>query len=299
MLAILLQVSEKDHRGCLASLANFYSVEHGVITAPNANLDDGIGAILSEIQTERPRWHRLKFCEFDPTEPSYKTLVRRLRLAGAMVECTAGAATWYENTDCLEFAHYRAARPAQLLNTWERKRRRIKAAGKLTTAFVSDASDIERAIADYEAVYAASWKPAEPFPQFIPGLIRLAAELGALRLGIYYIDAKPVAAQFWIVWNGRATIYKLAHNKSFDGFSLGTLLTMDMIERVLGNDSPYEINFGRGDDPYKKMWLPRRRERWGILAANLRTVRGFWFGLEREAAKIARSVRGVPIRPST
>src|SRR5205823_3589798 len=166
-------------------------------------------------------------------------------------------------------------------HTCGRKRRRVEEDGRLTKAFFTDTSAIDQAVADYQTIYAASWKPPEAFPRFIPALIRLAAELGALRLGIYYIDGVPAAAQFWIVWHGRAVIYKLAHDRRFDSLSLGTLLTMEMIERVLTQDRPYEINLGRGDDAYKQLWLSQRRERWGITAANPRTIRGLRLGLER------------------
>jgi hypothetical protein len=255
-----------------------------------------------EIGAERPRWDCLRLAELDPREASYDALVRALRRAGLLVECAAGAATWYEATEGVKFSDYLAARPSQLRSTWRRKHRNVEAAGRLSTAFFADASGIEAAIADYQTIYAASWKPPEAFPRFIPALIRLAAELGALRLGITCIDGAPAAAQFWIVWppaeaRGRAVIYKLAHDRRFDSLSLGTLLTMEMTERVLQQDRPCEINFGRGDDPYKRLWLPRRRERWGITAANPRTIRGLRLGLEREAAKIYHRLRGEPVMP--
>src|SRR6266576_847460 len=190
MIGVPLQIVKEKGRERFTSLANFYSVEHGMIAASDADLDRGVGAILAEMNAERPRWHRLDFVDLDPRDPGYHVLVRRLRRTGAMVECTTGAGTWYETTNGIQYA-------------------------------------------DYVAVYASSWKPAEPFPQFIPELMRLAAGLGALRLGIYYLDRIPAAAQFWIIWRGRAIIYKLAHNQKFDQFSLGTLLTMEMLERVL------------------------------------------------------------------
>ncbi len=235
--------------------------------------------------------------ELDPLAPSFRAAIAALRGAGLFVECVFNSGNWYEETAGMSFADYLAQRPSELRNTWRRKRRRLAPGSRLKTEFYAKSAGIEPAIADYAAIYAQSWKPAEMYPDFIPALIRLAAAEGALRLAISSLDGIPAAAQLWIVWNGRAVIYKLAHDKRFDDFSLGTLLTMEMIERVLAEDHPYEINFGRGDDPYKKLWLPRRRERWGITAANPRTRRGLGLGLKREAAKIYHRLRGERVAP--
>jgi hypothetical protein len=281
----------------LASLVNAYSVEHEILCRPGADLDSGLVAILSEVLAQRPRWDRLSLAELDPQHPSYCAAVRSLKRAGLIVECTFHSGTWYEETAALSFADYLAARPSELRNTWRRKQRRIERSNRLTKAFFSDTSGIGQAIADYLRIYAASWKPAEDFPEFIPALIRLAAEYGALRLGIYYIDGMPAAAQVWTLWHGRAIIHKLAHDRRFDNMSLGTLLTMEMVERVLADDCPREITLGRGDDPYKKLWLPRRRERWGITAANPWTRRGLSLGLKRQAAKAYHRLRGERVTP--
>jgi Acetyltransferase (GNAT) domain len=295
--ALVLQVVEGRHGRRLASLTNAYSVEHCILCVPAADVATGLGPILGEIIGESPRWDAIALDELDPTASSYRATVAALRRAGLFVECAFNSGTWYEETAGMSFADYLAGRPSELRNTWRRKRRRLAVGGRAKTTFYAGTAGIERAIADYEAIYAQSWKPAEAFPGFIPALIRLAAERGALRLGISTLDGIAAAAQFWIVWNGRAVIFKLAHDKRFDDFSLGTLLTMEMIERVLSEDRPYEINFGRGDDPYKKLWLPRRRERWGITAANPRTRRGLGLGLKREAAKIFHRLRGERVAP--
>lgn len=281
----------------LISLANAYSVEHAILHPPGDDVAAALGAVLDEILEEAPRWDAIALSELDPRQPAFALAAAALRHAGLLVECAFHSGTWYEDTDGMSFADYVAQRPSQLRNTWRRKRRRLAGGARLKTEFFAGTGGIDQAIADYQAVYANSWKPNEASPGFIPALISFAAEQGALRLGVSKLDGVPAAAQFWIVWNRRAVIYKLAHDRRFDEFSPGTLLTMEMTERVLSDDRPAEINLGRGDDPYKKLWLPKRRERWGITAANPRTARGLGFGLKREAAKLYHRLRGEALTP--
>jgi CelD/BcsL family acetyltransferase involved in cellulose biosynthesis len=88
------------------------------------------------------------------------------------------------------------------------------------------------------------------------------------------IEGKPAAAQIWLVSQDRATIFKLAHDPVFDRQSPGTLLTHWMLGLLHERDGVREVDFGRGDDTYKRLWLRLCQDREGVLAANPRTLKG-------------------------
>ncbi len=46
------------------------------------------------------------------------------------------------------------------------------------------------------------------------------------------------------------------------------------MQHVIEVDQVREIDYLSGDDAYKQDWMSHRRERWGILAFNLRTFKG-------------------------
>ena len=258
----------------LHSFSNAYSVEHGpVMRIRDKRALDALTGLVAEVARERPDWEAISFAALDPTDPSYSALLDGLRAAGFVIRVSLDFGTWFEDTRGLDFRHYLDERPSVLKNTFRRKSK-VAQAQDLEYVFAEPEADLERMILDYETVYRNSWKKMERFPTFMPELVRMAGALGALRMGVIRHRGVPAAAQFWILWHERAIIYKLAYDERYRSLSLGTLLTMRMIERVLELDKPSEINFGRGDDPYKQMWLTKRREHWGFLAANPRTVRG-------------------------
>jgi hypothetical protein len=283
----------RQRDGTWRSLANYYSCEHAVLGASPADAAATMRELVTEMLYARPRCGRLELRALDPLDPRFPALVSALRGASFAVETWCEFGTWYEATAGMSFADYVAARPSSLVNTWRRKAAKAQKQHRLDYLFAARPDEIEAAIADYEAIYAASWKGSEPYPRFIPNLVRRGAALGAVRLGVMRVDGAPAAAQIWICWQGRASIYKLAHDARFDALSPGTILTMKMMERALDIDRVGEVDFGRGDDPYKKLFLPRRRERWAIDAMNPRTLRGLVGAGRQIAARLARPLRRV------
>jgi CelD/BcsL family acetyltransferase involved in cellulose biosynthesis len=102
----------------------------------------------------------------------------------------------------------------------------------------------------------------------------LAAAQGWLRLGLLTLDDQPLAAQIWIVKDGKASIFKLAYDGEYAKFSPGSILTKALLRHVIDIDRVTEVDYLAGDDDYKKDWMSHRRERRGIIAFNRRTLRG-------------------------
>jgi hypothetical protein len=164
----------------------------------------------------------------------------------------------YLNVRGRSFDQYWEGRPGQLRNTVKRK-------GKKGVVSIRIESDfVEQSWADYERIYARSWKPHEGNPEFLRKLAEQEALAGCLRLGLAYIEGQPVAAQFWTVENGVALIHKLAHDERQLAASPGTLLSAAMFQHVIDIDKVDEIDFGTGSDPYKREWMEEMRPRYAI-----------------------------------
>jgi hypothetical protein len=186
---------------------------------------------------------------------------------------------------------YLAGRPSTLRSTVARK---LARAARDAEFHWLDAPGpaLEEGIAAYEAVRARSWKPDEPFPDFDAALMRAVAARGLLRLGVLRrrSDGQPIAAQYWVLDRGRrrATVLKLAHVEGERAASPGTVLTALMIRRLLAEDGVGELDFGRGDDDYKRLWVGERRQRIGVLLCDPLHPAGLAAILRQAAGRLRR-----------
>lgn len=257
----------------LASVANFYTPLFGPLVVDALGAYDHMKALARGIAAEPERWDAVTLCPMDCESPLYMATLSALRSAGMAVQTYHCFANWYLTVGGRSFDEYAASLPSQLRNTLKRKARQLPAT-RLRMEIVSGGEELERAIDAYETVYRASWKPSEFYPRFMPEFIRTCAREGWLRLGLAYIDGRPAAAQVWIVAGGVASIYKLAYDEAFAKHSIGSLLTARLMRHVIDIDAVHEVDFLSGDDEYKSSWMSHRRERWGIMAFNLRTFKG-------------------------
>jgi CelD/BcsL family acetyltransferase involved in cellulose biosynthesis len=254
--------------GRLAGLTSPYTCRFRPLVAATAT-----EAELRRAGDRFGRWWRasgpLRLEALDPDWPGRAPLLAGLRAAGVVALRFAQFGNWYLPLAGLDWAGYLAGRPGALRATIRRRVARAARDPAIAFALISGGAALEAGIAAYESVHASSWKPPEPYPAFGPALLRAAAGAGVLRLGVLRQGGAPVAAQYWTLAGGTATVLKLAHDERARALSPGTVLTALMIRHLLERDGAAVLDFGRGDDPYKAGWTGLRRPREGLLLCPL------------------------------
>lgn len=287
---LLMRCSGSDRE--LSGLSNYYTSLFGPVLNPGEPDVQGVLDVLaSAIARHEGPWDTIDLRPLAADAPDFPALLNAFRKAGLAVQSYFCFGNWYLRVGGRSYAEYFEALPSQLKNTVTRKRKQLE---KLKSRIVVCDSEtgLEEALRAYEQIYAVSWKIPEPYPHFISSLCRTCAGQGWLRLGVVYVDEQPVAAQIWIVHAGIAAIYKLAYDERFAKLSAGSILTAHLMQRAIDIDKVHEVDYLTGDDAYKRDWMSDRRERWGIMAFNLRTPRGLLAAARHFGAGAAKRALG-------
>ena len=259
----------------LESLSNYYtSLFTPIVEEP---VEEPLRVFAEAVS--KGRWEAIDLHPMDADSSVFRKTHVALRSAGMIVLPYFCFGNWYLDVAGRSYQGYYDSLPSKLKNTLKRKSKQLNAMNDASIEIVVDREEVEKGIAAFEKVYKSSWKVQEPFPDFMPGLIRTCAENGWLRLGVVHVGGEPVAAQVWMVKDGIASIYKLAYDERHAKLSAGSILTARLMEHVIDVDKVHEVDYLTGDDDYKKDWMSARRERWGLTAYNSRTFRGLVTGM--------------------
>jgi hypothetical protein len=278
----------------LDAMANYYSCDFGPIaTGPTAPA--ALVALADSLADAGRGFDGIRLGPMDRNSGFASSCDAQLRAHGFGVFWTLAHRNWYADTSGLDYAQYLARVPSSFPSTSQKRRQAFLKKGTGSIAITQSEQGLDEAIAAYTSVYAASWKVPEPFPHFMPGLIRLAAREGWLRLGVLRIGDEPAAVQLWFVVAGRALIYKVAYAAKFEKLSVGSILTCALIDHVISVDRVRELDFLSGDDAYKAKWMFARRDRHTLVAFNRRRWRGLLASV-REAIAQRRDERAQTAR---
>ena len=237
----------------LEILTNWYAFTWSGLRTASAPVSTLLEALASDLARESAQISLGKLAAEDGALAQFTSAFRK---AGWQVFKQVCDTNHFLPIGGCSFADYLASRPGQLRSTIKRK-------AKLVDIALSQRFSPEDWAA-YEDIYAESWKPEEGDPALLRAFAEEEATAGRMRFGIASHDRVPVAAQFWTVENGIAYIHKLAHRESAKPLSAGTSLTAALFEQVIDHDKVREVDFGTGDDPYKRDWMEEARARYTL-----------------------------------
>src|SRR5262249_32248700 len=160
----------------LSALTNFYScffAPHLAGRGPGAR--ELLDTLCRTIAAEKPAWDAIEIHPLDVGSESFTCLVEGLQSAGFVVQTFFGFGNWYLPVNGRSSEQSLAGLPSVLRNTLSRKRKKLEKSGRARIEIITGGDTLEPAIEAYTRIYLASWKKPEPYPEFIPGLIRTCA----------------------------------------------------------------------------------------------------------------------------
>ena len=237
----------------LVGLANWYTFRLKPVVSAGADR----AALLAALARDLPRrCGRITLTHVPDENGEADALVDAFTRAGWWVRREVDDTNHILQVGGRCFAEYLAARPGALRTTLKRKAKKVD-------VVLLDAFD-PAAFADYEAIYADSWKPEEGAMAFWRRFTEQEGAAGRLRMALAYAEGRAVAAQIWTVEGGCAFIHKLAYREEAKPLSAGTTLTAALFERVIDRDRVEWADFGTGDDGYKRDWMEAQRARYRL-----------------------------------
>jgi len=261
---------------------------------------NAVESVVRFVRADRRAYDVLRFSPLGPHSPFLGHLVNALRECHYRIQIYQIQGDRYETTAGRSSAEYLAARPAPLRNMLGTAGRMLFECGRASFVLYRDPADAGSAWRECASILRETDERNPEHSEYLPGLVRLAAEAGVLRLGLLTLDGQPAAMQLWIVAANVAQCLRIAQITRFGGLPLDDMLTERITHHLIDADRVVELDFGYIIEEFAAHWAPQTRQRVGIIAFNTHTRRGLKGALRHIALpkllafprRIRRKLRG-------
>lgn len=225
-------------------------------------------SIFRFIDKERKNWDVVEMERIPEQENNFSNLKTAVEKTGLRYRVYSTDANWYlDNIDYTSAAYFHN-QPHRLKKQITYQMKRLEKKNALHIHIKSNIVSLENDLDMYEKLREKSWKAPESGKEFTREFCILAHDKGWLRLGFLFSNDIPIAGHKWIVHKKAAYILSLLYDEDYQKYSPGSILSSKMFGYVIDQDKVAQIDYLTGDEPYKKIWTPERRERKGMTVFN-------------------------------
>jgi hypothetical protein len=237
--------------------------------------EDFISAVLGALRAQAPSYDVIRVSPLAAGSPLATQFAAALRRTGHLLQVYRHPPARFVSLAGVSFQDYMGQRPRDLRESLDRSRRLMFDGGRGRFHFPCTRGLFEFSWNDIQKIVEATPIEGDPEPPgYLSSMMALAADCGALRVGMMYLDERPVAMQFWVVTDGVAHCLRIWGAQGPLPFPVDDLLTQMVLVCLIDGDRVTELDFGAIDDEFARNWAPMSRERMGIAAFTPRTLRG-------------------------
>jgi broad specificity phosphatase PhoE len=245
------------------------------IAKVGAKTEDCVPRLFAFLEAELPRCDVLRFSPLNPGSPFAGELMRTLSRARWPRRVEKLPSVRYLATHGRSHEQIMAERPPSLRGRLEAGARGLGDTGRASFRIVRDLGDVVGAWQDYCAIVGDElFEMAGDAPEYIEGVMRVAAAGGTLRMGFLDLDGAPASVQVWRLTNGNAHCLRVWTDLTKREQGLSELLTAHMTRLLIDDDRARELHFGAFSDAFAADWAPEASPRLELIAFNPHTGRG-------------------------
>jgi hypothetical protein len=245
------------------------------IAKPGARIEECVPRLFAFLEAELPRCDVLRFSPLHSGSPFARELMRTLSRARWPRRVEALPSLRYLATDGRSHGEIMAGRPPSLRGRLEAAARGLLDTGRASFRLISDPEDVAGAWEDYCAIVGDErLELAGDAPEYIEGVMRVAAAGGALRMGFLDLDGAPASVQVWRLSNGNAHCLRVWTDLAKREPGLTELLTAHMTRLLIDDERARELHFAAFSESFAADWAPEASPRLELIAFNPRTGRG-------------------------